>query len=654
MDDLAGLFDGAWLMVVKPLLVAHLGAAQAGGRFDMVLMVLGLVIALQIRRNLGLPSFLEKVDLHQGFDLSWRDGVRLQLGRAGLVGRMWLVADAALGFDMFRVRLGPLVGSLMQLRDVGIGQGRRGAVHQFGALVRALTDAVEASTLGAGLSPPLQAVQACRGLPHAGPRLACDDPSQVWPLVASAVGAGGTCALREWYPALAQLPSYDLRLLFLDAVSLVALLIIQFVDDTFIVQSTVFGLRCANRGLSVFCKLWRHRIKGGSKRPVVLPIGASGIQASDVGPVGDVEVAVEGEVQVGGIFLDGELTFEKQLKRSCSRVVKQSECLMSALDDAGFGLPFVSDLFWARVEPSALYGAEVLASFGGGWRTAARRLNDAHYRAAKSLLGLRGVSLGDGGHVRALHESRFLTRLGSRVAQRIIMARARLLCLPDDSPISGVLKAAVAQTGVTWLDHARVVTLELGVVPDFSEFVTSFVGGHSDPEAMRIAARSWKSRVVVPAIRRQEALWFAKSIAELNEAGLIPYAELVPFSRPIASELRWASWGKTMWRFYRAWCVARASQGFPWAVWGVHMQTVPMVIEICPLCGVFQADLCHILEVCSGTVILRNQLGQYPAHSFYKWVLTDEACLDVVKMKVRYVGLCLVAAFSELRRKDMF
>ena len=98
-----------------------------------------------------MPSLLEKADLMYGFDLTWREAVRLHLGLAGVTGRMWLVADASLGSDPLRVRLGPLVGELVNLSDFGIGQGRRGAVHMFGTLVRGLISEVEGASVGAGL-----------------------------------------------------------------------------------------------------------------------------------------------------------------------------------------------------------------------------------------------------------------------------------------------------------------------------------------------------------------------------------------------------------------------------------------------------------------------------------------------------------------------
>ena len=56
--------------------------------------------------------------------------------------------------DPLRVRLGPLIGEMVKLRDVGIGQGRRAAVQVFGSLLRSLTDNISGSTVGVGIDVP--------------------------------------------------------------------------------------------------------------------------------------------------------------------------------------------------------------------------------------------------------------------------------------------------------------------------------------------------------------------------------------------------------------------------------------------------------------------------------------------------------------------
>ena len=227
MDDLAGVFDGAWAGLEQRKLEAYTGATQRGGKYDAVLMTLGIVIAMQMRRNMNLPTLLEKCDLLFGFDLAWRDGTRLHIGRAGVRGRMWLVADAAMDEDRFRVRLGPLVGALAVLRGVGIGQGRRSAVHQFGALVKALTDAVVGCTLGVGLGVPPAATRAWQR---------CDAGSGgVWGEVCwntvreAALGAGGGTE-DEWHVAMGGLRKGAERLVPLDTSAKARFLVLQFVD----------------------------------------------------------------------------------------------------------------------------------------------------------------------------------------------------------------------------------------------------------------------------------------------------------------------------------------------------------------------------------------------------------------------------------------
>ena len=64
-----------------------------------------------------------------------------------------------------------------------------------------------------------------------------------------------------------------------------------------------------------------------------------------------------------------------------------------------------------------------------------------------------------------------------------------------------------------------------------------------------------------------EQQWFQTQIALLNDEGLIPYAELLPMREPFRAGIVWAPWGKTMWRFYRAWTVARITGTIPATVW---------------------------------------------------------------------------------------
>ena len=159
--------------------------------------------------------------------------------------------------------------------------------------------------------------------------------------------------------------------------------------------------------------------------------------------------------------------------------------------------------------------------------------------------------------------------------------------------------------------------------------------------------------MVVPAARRMELQWFVEQLARLNSEGLIPYHELVSIRGLPSDSLRWAAWGKTMWRFHRAWAAARVSGGFPWSVWGERIQSIPLRLLQCPLCGLMDVDLVHLLGSCHGTSSLRLelQLSAYSPTILFHWALADTFDVVELKSKVRYVGLCLVMALTGKRRK---
>lgn len=69
-DELQTLFDPAWLDKCRDLLEEYVGTERAGGRFDSTLVPIGILIALQTRRNWDLPTFCIKADLLQGYDLT--------------------------------------------------------------------------------------------------------------------------------------------------------------------------------------------------------------------------------------------------------------------------------------------------------------------------------------------------------------------------------------------------------------------------------------------------------------------------------------------------------------------------------------------------------------------------------------------------------
>ena len=129
------------------------------------------------------------------------------------------------------------------------------------------------------------------------------------------------------------------------------------------------------------------------------------------------------------------------------------------------------------------------------------------------------------------------------MVKRIVLSRARLLALPDNSPVAQVVAGTQAVTGETWLNHAAAITAELGITVDFP-CASLAEGARSTAEARRKAVQRWKKDVVMPAIRAQEQQWFLHQLAELNNEGLIPYRELLLVREPLTAGARWAPWLK--------------------------------------------------------------------------------------------------------------
>ena len=105
-DDLQTLFD----MGCRKLLEEYVGKEQAGGRLDCCLIFIGVLVALQTRRNFPLPTFLSKGRFASGL----RPGMETcspPLYPVGWNLRRFLAIclNSALCQDQFRVKYGPLV-----------------------------------------------------------------------------------------------------------------------------------------------------------------------------------------------------------------------------------------------------------------------------------------------------------------------------------------------------------------------------------------------------------------------------------------------------------------------------------------------------------------------------------------------------------------
>ena len=160
------------------------------------------------------------------------------------------------------------------------------------------------------------------------------------------------------------------------------------------------------------------------------------------------------------------------------------------------------------------------------------------------------------------------------------------------------------------------------------------------------ATRSWKDNFVIPAIRAHEATWFTESVAKLTLESSLPLDLLLPLRQLMPLELRWAPWGKTMWKFYLAWVNARVTTLLPLWIW--DGRTVVDKLPHCPLCRTESANLCHVLCACRGTTRFRNQAPALPAKQLLIWILAAVVNLDDIELRCRLVGQSLAEVVHAL------
>ena len=319
-----------------------------------------------------------------------------------------------------------------------------------------------------------------------------------------------------------------------------------------------------------------------------------------------------------------------------AKLLAQSQKLTLAMEATGFGLPFVSANFESRALASALYGCEMLASYFKGWPTAAKKLDEVQYLAVKNIIGFTNkVSLGTGGRVRVLLELRMPWRLSTVVALRIIMARARIHFLKEDTPAADVLQAAAAQKTKTWLNHADTLFERYKISKDWDTFMQ-----RGDTTQVKKALKTWKYQEVIPRLDAGEDEWYMQQLQNVSQQ-LGPYPNDPPSRTQQTVALQWAPWTPAVWSFYRTWTQLRVAPGFT-TPQGDYMAE----LEICPMCRKPAVGLVHVLGECQATARFRGRCREESPTQYTDWALSEVEDLGVLRNKVSAVGL----AMAELKR----
>ena len=172
-----------------------------------------------------------------------------------------------------------------------------------------------------------------------------------------------------------------------------------------------------------------------------------------------------------------------------------------------------------------------------------------------------------GSHVKVLLESRVYVRTGSRFLEKVAVLRARILCLPSDHPAALAVSVAEKLGVETWWEHTRSVMEIMGVEKEIFEVGLVSEAVKADSTGRKRAVSKYKHDFIRPRMLAMEREWFGEAIQKIYADELAPHS----WSKPVsfwAPCLCWQGWGRTMWRFHKAWCVARITHSLPLAWFG--------------------------------------------------------------------------------------
>ena len=227
-----------------------------------------------------------------------------------------------------------------------------------------------------------------------------------------------------------------------------------------------------------------------------------------------------------GVLVDADLTFQPLLRSVLARGHALFEALFHAGESGGFGLPVLSAQVPLRVESAILYPSPFLLLA----HRAEYELNRMQAAWARRLLACTTGPPVPGEVVVA--QCGWTCRLGTRMLERAIMARARLLAQPPDHPGTRMLALARRLTCASWASAvaARMAeltppVLDIDVHPVFCHPLR---GAQCSLQLRRSLLRDFKLQVVRPALRARDRTAFQRATGACLPTLGMSFAVLVP------------------------------------------------------------------------------------------------------------------------------
>ena len=641
-SDLAAAEDGLWIARNRDRLAGHWGPCQFGGLYEAQAQVLILSLLGQTRTAAGLPFIVNFSDEQFAFDVCPRDDIRLATYQAGVRGADWMVKDDQLRADHVRVAYKHLITD-WAFPVAGIGQGRRGSVHDFNTAGTLLATKVGKYSSGASIPMsdlPYQTLEAASaGAPVAHEpydKALCDT-------LALAVKAA--LSFPSSLPDIvANIRSEANRVSTLDLLSPYSVRLLQYVDDNAMPTASVPQSCAVWNCCETYTMEHGPQFKLGPNKSAFMANSHTFIPATGRPSYFATVVPNVQSYKYIGVLCDPDFTFAPHLKQAVGRWNQAFDNLYGICCSRRMPAPFIASIVPERVESVALHGI----AFCIGVKSAETTLNRIQANWAKTLLGIKDYPQGLWPFLVA--ECRWPRRLGTKMLGEAIMLEARIRLLPDHTAAAGALLAARQSPFHSWAKLAQSLRHRLGQLPDILDWLCQegVVFDHTDKKQRKYTARRFRHKVVYPALSQYDQEAYLK--AERTSGW--PYPNFQRRHDTFDDALLLAPWSPAQWTANRVWQLTRVSGRFPLPLLGLEI--FPTTLETCPLCSRDNVNLQHILNDCAGSGALRKNLGfhnlDWPTLCVLLFSANDSAhCLGSLPDRVVFVYDCMYMVATGLQ-----
>ena len=394
---------------------------------------------------------------------------------------------------------------------------------------------------------------------------------------------------------LENVPSTANRLGSVDELAGTRIVDLHYIDD--VVVPTSSSEHCTNvwRGCEEHTFAHGGALNIGPTKSAVMPVGGTRCIEDDP------EMSYRGEqiCQVEhypylGFLLDRWLLFQLHFAQQLARGRDGFLDLYGCADSLAFPLPLTATNVPARLEGVVLYGMEFCLGVPG----AESALNRLQAEWASHLLGIQCYR--EGPWTLLIAECGWSGRLGTRMLERAILLNARIHLLPVTHPAAELMAVAESSGVASWASQVRELSSSAvlpGPIPCITDTLSpdELAEARLQPTARHACIDRFRRLHVLPIFAEYDQRAFESSASTYAW----PYGQFQAPAEPFPVDYFQCEWDTEMQRSYRVWAVVRVLGRWPLALYGVG--DLPRLMPCCPLCGVLEATVVHLLGECTCT-----------------------------------------------------